>query len=281
MTSISVLCTFCKKSFNKEIRRLNEAKKFGWNLYCSKNCLDQSKIKKQEYFCQNPKCSKSFSRCPKEIFLNRPHYCSSSCAATVNNKIYPKTHLKIRVCPACHQNFTGDRKYCCKNCVPYRERISPERIITLIKKFYDKNGRIPFRIEFPYPKSARKHFGTWNKAILAAGFNPNPVRFANKFIAKDGHKCDSLAEKIIDDWLTARKIVHQIHVRYGGTKFTTDFLVNGTYVEFFGLEGQLKRYDKLMKEKLHLIANQKLKLISIYPTDLFPKNKLAEILPNI
>lgn len=278
MTSIPVICSFCKKSFDKEIRRLNEARKFGWNLYCSKQCLNLTKIKKQEYFCQNPQCLKRFSRCPKEISLTGSHYCSSSCAATVNNKIYPKTHLKIRTCSTCQKNFTGHRMYCCKNCVPYREKISSEKIITLIKKFYSKNARIPFRKEFPYPKSARKHFGTWNKAITAAGFIPNPVRFANKFIAKDGHKCDSLAEKIIDDWLNSMKISHQVHVRYDQSKFTSDFLVGNTYIEFFGLKGQLRKYDNLAKQKLAFVKDNHLKLLSIYPEDLFPTSKLNAIL---
>lgn len=156
-----------------------------------------------------------------------------------------------------------------------------EEISSWISNFYQETSRIPLKRECPHERAARKIFGSWNKAIVAAGLTPNPVMFSKKFVANDGHKCDSLAEKIIDDWFNAKKIPHQIHVRYDGTKFTTDFLVNGTYVEFFGLEGQLKRYDKLMKEKLRWIASQKLKLLSIYPTDLFPKSKLDTLLGHL
>ena len=105
--------------------------------------------------------------------------------------------------------------------------------------------------------------------------------FAKKYIANDGHKCDSLSEKIIDDWFTARKIQHECHVRYFGTRYSADFRVHNIYVEFFGLQGQLKSYDKLMKKKMDLIRTRHAKLISIYPTDLFPKSKLDDILSNL
>ena len=35
-------------------------------------------------------------------------------------------------------------------------------------------------------RSKKKIFSTWNKAVIAAGFKPNPVKFANKYIAEDG-----------------------------------------------------------------------------------------------
>jgi hypothetical protein len=110
-------------------------------------------------------------------------------------------------------------------------------------------------------KPVRKHFGTWNNVIRAAGFEPNPVMFANKHIANDGHKCDSLAEKIIDDWLYARKIEHKINVSYpGNCGFTVDFKVGDYWVEFFGLSGEHKRYDELKEKKLKLIIKFNLRL---------------------
>ena len=47
---------------------------------------------------------------------------------------------------------------------------------------------------------------------------------------------------------------------------------------FFGLQGQHERYDKLVKEKEALWKEKNLKIIKIYPNDLFPKNKLDQIL---
>lgn len=101
--------------------------------------------------------------------------------------------------------------------------------------------------------------------------------FAKKWIANDGHKCDSLAEKIIDDWLFARKIVHKRTVPYPENQsFTADFVVGNIWIEFFGLFGEHKRYDELRRMKLDLTKKHNLKLIEIYPNQLFPVNKLDE-----
>lgn len=99
-----------------------------------------------------------------------------------------------------------------------------------------------------------------------------------KYLANDGHKCDSLAEKIIDDWLYIRKIPHQIHVPYPKSKMTADFKVNGLLIEFFGLQGESEKYDNLISKKEILWEENNLEVIKIYPGDLFPKNRLGEIL---
>lgn len=96
-------------------------------------------------------------------------------------------------------------------------------------------------------------------------------------MAKDGHKCDSLSEKIIDDWLSRRQIDHMRSVPYPDhEQFTADFVVNKYWIEFFGLSGELMRYDYLMRKKLRIAKNLKLNLIKIFPKDLFPKGNLNE-----
>lgn len=156
---------------------------------------------------------------------------------------------------------------------------SKEKLIELIQQFAQAKERIPTKREFVnYYRPILLYFGTWNKAIEEAGFSPNPVLFAKKYIATDGHKCDSLAEKIIDDWLYARKIQHTRNVRYANTRYTADFVVKKSFIEFFGLRGQLRSYDSHMKKKLKIIKENNIKLISIYPEDLFPTSKLDEVL---
>jgi len=61
-------------------------------------------------------------------------------------------------------------------------------------------------------------------------------------------------------------------------KFTVDFKIGDYWVEFFGLKGKVKRYDELRARKLRLARRNNLKLIKIYPEDLFPKGKLSTIL---
>ncbi len=204
-------------------------------------------------------------------------FCSHSCAAVVNNKRSRKRKPKLKICPNCGSYFSERRKYCSFNCLPKPTIIPKEQIIQEIKKFYEVRGRIPFKREYFHWKAARFRFGTWNKSVLAAGLEPNPVKFANKFMAKDGHRCDSLSEKIIDDWLFTKKIFHLRNARYLNTLFTADFKVNDIFIEFFGLAGALKTYDKLMMKKLKIIKKNNLRLIKIFPKDLFPKSKLNDI----
>jgi len=147
-------------------------------------------------------------------------------------------------------------------------------IVSEIKDFVKKNERIPFKQEYAHSHAARLRFGTWNKAIEASGFKSNPVMFAKKHVAKDGDKCDSLAEKIIDDYLSDRKIKHIRNSPYPGNDgFTVDFKIGYYWVEFFGLSGQLKEYDRLKKRKLKLVKELGINLVKIYPNDL---NKLSE-----
>lgn len=157
--------------------------------------------------------------------------------------------------------------------------IPESELLDKIKKFVKKNGRIPYKWEIGHYSAMRGRFGTWNKAIEAAGFKPNPVMFAKKYIAKDGDKCDSLAEKIIDDYLSKRNIKHTRNFPYPGSEgFTVDFKVGDFWIEFFGLSGGLKRYDELKERKLKLAKKYKLKIVEIYPKDVFSLSK-KNILP--
>lgn len=169
------------------------------------------------------------------------------------------------------------RIFCSPKCHFVSQRYPSEVIIDKIKDFYNINQRIPLKSEFNHTSAAKKRFGTWNNAIIASGFEPNPIRFAKKYLANDGHKCDSLSEKIIDDWLSRRKIKHERSVLYiTGKQFTADFVVGKYWIEFFGLAGELKRYDYLKMEKIKLARKLNLDLIGIYPKDLFPKGNLNE-----
>lgn len=126
-------------------------------------------------------------------------------------------------------------------------------------------------------RTARDLFGTWNNAIKASGLEPNPVLFSERQIANDGHICDSMAEKIIDDWLSVKKIPHKRNIRYPDSPYTADFSINGKLVEFFGLTGEIKGYDEITAAKRKICAKLNIPLIEIYPHDLFPTKKLSLI----
>lgn len=153
------------------------------------------------------------------------------------------------------------------------------QLLQSILDFYQINGRIPTKREFNnHWASYLRVFGSWNNAIIAAGLSPNPELLAKKYLANDGHKCDSLSEKIIDDWLRARKIIHLRNQFYPGQKkFTVDFLINNKYwIEFLGLKGELASYDQKYQKKKDIARINDIKIIEIYPTDIFPKNNLSK-----
>ena len=160
------------------------------------------------------------------------------------------------------------------------EKYTEAMLLEKIKSFYERFGRMPLKREFNMHREYKKRFGSWNAAIRKAGFQPNPELFAHKFIAHDGHKCDSFTEKIIDDWLYNRKIPHKRHVPYKGvTRMTADFHIKpNIFLEFFGLAGEQKAYDKIIIKKRQLAQAQKMKLLELYPQDIYPVNKLKKIL---
>lgn len=276
MPKFEVVCDECGKKFYRDSRRVGESKKFNWKTFCSREYLAKNRRKYVTLICSRSGCGKTFLRTPSQMKGIKLSYCSTRCAAICNNT------KKVRTCqnPNCGKQFTGtNRKYCSYACIPTKEtQYTKEKIVKVIKGFYKSNSRLPVKREMAYLyREARNHFGTWNKAVIVAGFIPNPVLFANKHVAKDGHICDSVAEMIVDNWLTSNKIIHKQHVYYPNQKrFKTDFLVKDKYwIEFFGLSGEHQKYDKLRDEKLQMIKSGNLDLIQIFPIDLFPKNTLA------
>lgn len=292
-------CSVCLKPVFRDIRRVHESEKRNWKVYCSTKCLSKAKNKSQKFSCANPLCEKLVYRSPNEISASGRIFCSKSCTAIVCNSerkrrkntlkqktFNPKKNFKKCLNPECKNLIPLTNKYCSNACqgkivkIPGSEY--KKRVVKAISNFYRNYGRIPLKRELPTQyRPARRAFGSWNDAIKSAGFNPNPVLFANKHTANDGHQCDSLAEKIIDDWFFARNIPHNIHVPYPNTKMSADFEVNGKLIEFLGLKGELKRYDELLIQKERLWKDQNLNVIKVYPNDLFPKNRLNTVLSSL
>lgn len=270
-----VVCNYCGKDILKSNGRFHEAKKFGWKQYCSIKCLGFSRRKRIDLTCSRDKCGNKFTRTLNQYLKMKNHYCSHRCLALVVNL---KRILKPkRKCKLCNNFLKYGKIYCSPKCKQLGATQTEEFLLNWIKQFYKLNQRIPTKQECTHYHAVRIRFKSWNNAILAAGFVPNPVMFAKKYIALDGHKCDSLAEKIIDDWLFRRGIDHKINVPYPkNEKFTADFVVGDVWIEYFGLSGNLKRYDFLKRKKIKIANKLGLNLIKLYPKDLFPKGNLNE-----
>lgn len=80
-----IICSYCKKEFERELRQLHKKRK---KTYCSVECFCKNKTKKQKIQCKN--CNDFFIKGMSQIKKTLNHFCSRSCSATWNNK--HKTH---------------------------------------------------------------------------------------------------------------------------------------------------------------------------------------------
>jgi len=211
--TVRVGCKFCDKLFLRDTRHHNETLKLGHNWYCSRLCSYEYRKTGREIVCENGICKKRFYRALNDI-LNH-NYCSTSCAATVNNQKYPKRFPLKRSCKECGREFRSRKsKYCSNKCGwsalhnnrgHIAAKYTSEEIQETIKKLAEKLGRSPSRRELGnISYAAIRSFGSWNKAIEIAGLTPNRshdhrMYKRTKTKATDGHLCDSVSEAIIDN----------------------------------------------------------------------------------
>lgn len=134
----------------------------------------------------------------------------------------------------------------------------------------------------PTTERIKELFGSWLNALICAGILENGTRRTargTQCLARDGHVCLSLGEKTIDDLLYSLGIAHDKEPHYPDSMLRADFLVSGTFIEYFGLTGNAG-YDEKTKLKKELCREHGIKLISIYPVDLVSSVKLESILLN-
>ncbi len=285
-----LFCITCKKPVYRSMGRFNESIKFNWKTYCSRKCEYQYRRKRQRLNCEN--CGKLLDRTPHTI---SPHnYCSRSCAAILNNRKRPERNAKKIKCPTCEKLFkrwvVGNKKYCSMKCLAKARRHNPENLLEIIRSANKKLKRVPTKRELKsVNESCRRIFGSWNKAVLAAGFLPNrshdDVMYRRSHAkAIDGHPCDSISELLIDNWLYQNKIPHKRNSYYPTTHHQADWEIvlrkQKIFAEYFGLANDSPRYDRAIKEKKKLCRKNNISLIEIYPKDIFPTNFLDNNLKN-
>ena len=136
-----------------------------------------------------------------------------------------------------------------------------QKLINAIRQKVEGLQRIPTRREMKESKTCQKIFGSWNNAIIAAGFKPNrshSQRMYKRTITKasDGHPCDSISEAIIDNWLAKNNIFHKRDICYPTTNHKADWEISignkKIFIEYFGLANDSPRYDRSIKEKKKL-----------------------------
>jgi len=93
-------------------------------------------------------------------------------------------------------------------------------------------------------------------------------------LANDGHVCNSIAEKNVDDWLYSHGIPHEKEPHYPeddelnpNKLYRADWKIGNTLIEYFGLVGD-KKYDQKVKVKIKIAKKQGFKLIELYQSDI-------------
>ena len=124
-------------------------------------------------------------------------------------------------------------------------------------------------------RHAREVFGSWFKAMSETGALPDGTQRLSRgtrCIAKDGHECDSIEEKRIDDWFFKQGIDHEREPKYpqhedlnpDGRRRADWKVAGGVFVEYWGLAGS-EDYDRKVDEKRQLAEENGIELIEIYP----------------
>lgn len=130
----------------------------------------------------------------------------------------------------------------------------------------------------PTVRCVKTLFGSWLKALIEAGVLEDGARRTSRgtqCLAKDGHVCLSLSEKTIDDLLHSHGITHEKEYPYPERDFRADFLVDGVFIEYFGLTGD-PDYDAKTRLKQRICKKHEIRLISVYPSDLVSLKKLQK-----
>jgi hypothetical protein len=132
-------------------------------------------------------------------------------------------------------------------------------------------------------------FKSWLHLLIGAGILENdvlPTSRGYKCLAKDGHKCNSLYEMEIDNWLYVNSIKHlkepqyPVHKKYNPNgRYRADFQINNILIEYAGLLNDPKYALKMNHKKI--IANENdIELIILKPEDLKRLDKILDQFKN-
>lgn len=287
--ALSILaCSYCGKNFLKENKYINENKKLGYRSYCSSKCKNTEKNKQVKLTCDNRNCNKKFKRAQNDVSVY--NFCSRTCYGTLvsirNKNGLNKVKESItnrHYCHYCGKRCTKGRKYCSNQCSAKSRQIPKTELIREIMLLYHQLQRTPTRRECKHSTVCIKYFGSWNNALITTGLTPhrslNQKMYKRRLcLANDSHKCNSVSELIIDNWFYKNRVSHQKETSYPKGKFTADWsLSQQTFVEYFGLANDSRRYDEEIQKKRQICREFGINLIEIYSKDLFPKNLLERI----
>ena len=157
------------------------------------------------------------------------------------------------------------------------------KLLDQIKEFYIKNNRIPAIREFKRinPNVADsvtfiRHFGSWNNAIKAAGFEPNYNNgYGKRTIARDGVLYRSKVEAYFVDNYLYGKYTYEYENKYDNHNKYYDFYIKelDLYIE---IAGGLNPEN--IQQKILINREENKNLLVIFSDSIYSKQELKEFL---
>lgn len=296
MSTTEFQCAQCHQTARKHTGHYNARVRHGKPVYCGLICAGAARRTTETFAC---------SHCGKPVLVKQSvkvrstyprWFCNHHCAASVTNKgrvaseeSKKKTSDALRVnplvpCLGCGVPFAArkGRSFCSRNCHFIGTRgLSPHTAESVLKSLLESHAKIGSTPSSKFDRllrsAAARMFGSWNRALESAGIPVNTTCYRRKAIrCTDGHRADSLSERMVDDWFHRQGITHERSKPYPEGKFNCDFYLpdTNTWVEYFGLAGSSTEYDATMLLKRDMARRHGLKLVGLVPSDLYPKMTL-------
>jgi hypothetical protein len=168
---------------------------------------------------------------------------------------------------------------------PSPTHYTSEELLNYLKQYQAETGEQPtadaFREHgdiYPDPINYQRRFRLWNNALIEAEMNLNSGMRGKRSIADDGHHCDSIRERIVDDFLNMHGIPHErdvaypLHDRYNPKRlkrcdfFLQDRKGDSVFLEYAGMN--TPEYFKALEEKKRLAELKGIRLIVVTPREL-------------
>lgn len=251
-----------EQTFNRTIKRcFPDVKLAGggqtWSHYLLslagyKRCFKCNNIKSFDDFYKNIEhCKQCHS------IKNKKYYAKTNLTVDKYNKIYSNVFKSI---PINNTKQVTKKKY---------NKYSKDIIIKAIKDFAHRHKRLPMVRDFcsneDYPsfKTVQNHFGTWNNAIEAAGFEANIQNgFGIDTYGLDGHLYRSKAEAYLADNFLYGKYNYIIEPTYPESNWLYDWYIPelDLYIE---LDGGIRPERIEEKIRVNNKLNRNLLVISV------------------
>jgi len=274
--SKTVACFNCKKDVvvtPAEQKRSKQGK-----FFCSHHCaaIDRNTGRKRtekEKKAASDSLTRYYDRVGRKIRTRK-----SAPIKIKKVKIVIKNTELLVSCPICGKSCKPNRKACSRKCgfvLKLGYSVSKEELDVLFIELKKQTNLSPSSkmVAGKYRSAANKYYGSWNKAMAHFGFELNTQWMIKRNIpCKDGHIANSISEMMVDNWLYENGIEHDRYKVYPNSKCNCDFYLPKTnqWVEYFGLSGQHKAYDKRVKEKIELARVNGLNLVGLYAEDIYP-----------